>query len=476
MADGEQKFPKLLVPPPPVHEVAQQTYQQLKDSLLWNPKSKAWYEYSAESQTWQPISPQQVKVIIEVSLSESHFKANTTYINQVVRILKEYLKNTNWRTSSSLLPLQNSILDIQSLKTFEHSSQYGLTWRLPYDYDSKATCKPVQDWLLEITQGDKQLVQLLRAYLNAIVTGRTDLQRFLEIVGPGATGKSTFCKLAIALIGLKKTLITSMRLLEGSYTEIGNVKNKKLIYITDSDSYTGKVSALKAITGQDPLRGDSKGEDNFTSEAMVIVAANEPMQSKDYTSGLQRRRITVPFQHYVEPDKRRNLITVSNDAITGEFAPYISGLLNWVLKIKPDEVTKILNNPEIQVQSLGKVKVENIIKSHPLADWLNECIVIDPNSKTHVGNKEKGDSEYLYPSYLKHCRANRLNPVSLRHFSDLLVDLCNGQLGLVGIEKSRDTKGVYIQGLKMREGEADSSQPRPVTQDTVIPREDIPPF
>lgn len=476
MADGTNKFPKLLLPPPPVHEVAQQTYQQLKDSLRWDPKSKTWYEYSQERETWQAISTQEVKVLIEVALSEGHYQSNTTYINQVARILKEYLKDTDWNTKSSLLPLQNTILDTRSLKTIEHSPQFRLTWCLPYQYDPKATCKPILDWLLEVTQGDKQLLQLLQAYLNAIVTGRTDLQRFLEIVGPGATGKSTFCKLAIALIGLKKTLITSMRLLEGSYTEIGNVKNKKLIYITDSDSYMGKVSALKAITGQDPLRGDSKGEDNFTSEAMVIVAANEPMQSKDYTSGLQRRRITVPFLHYVEPDKRRNLITVSNDEITGEFAPYIPGLLSWVLKIKPDEVTKILNNPEIQVRSLGKVKVENLINSHPLADWLNECVVIDSNSKTHVGNKDKGDSEYLYSSYLKHCRANRLNPVSLRHFSDLLVDLCMGQLGLRGIGKSRDTKGVYIKGLKVREGEADSSQPRPVTQDSVIPSDDIPPF
>jgi len=57
-----------------------------------------------------------------------------------------------------------------------------------------------------------------------------------------------------------------------------------------------------------------------------------------------------------------------------------------------------------------------------------------------------------------------------------LVDLCMGQLGLVGIEKSRDTKGVYIKGIKVREKEADSNQLRPVTQDTVIPSEDIPPF
>ena len=38
--------------------------------------------------------------------------------------------------------------------------------------------------------GDRALVQLMRAYLLGIVTGRTDWQKYLELVGAGGTGKS----------------------------------------------------------------------------------------------------------------------------------------------------------------------------------------------------------------------------------------------------------------------------------------------
>jgi putative DNA primase/helicase len=76
---------------------------------------------------------------------------------------------------------------------------------------------------LEAQDGDPQRVQLLRAYLKAIVTGRTDLQRYLECLGPGGTGKSTYTRLAIALVGLENTCITELKLLEGNRFETSGI-------------------------------------------------------------------------------------------------------------------------------------------------------------------------------------------------------------------------------------------------------------
>jgi len=60
----------------------------------------------------------------------------------------------------------------------------------------------------------------------------------------------------------------------------------------------------------------------FTPTCMVILASNEPVQSSDYTSRLERRRLTVPFIHQVKANERRDL-----DA---EFKPYLPALLQWV--------------------------------------------------------------------------------------------------------------------------------------------------
>ena len=68
--------------------------------------------------------------------------------------------------------------------------------------------------------GDLGLVQLMRAYLLGIVTGRTDWQKYLvELVGPGGTGKSTFTRLATALVGMDNVHTTTLNKLEKSKFE-----------------------------------------------------------------------------------------------------------------------------------------------------------------------------------------------------------------------------------------------------------------
>ncbi len=74
---------------------------------------------------------------------------------------------------------------------------FSITWCLPYSYTILATCDPIKDWLLQMCGGDEQLVQLMRAYLLGVVTSRVDWQKYLELIGPGGTGKSTFIRLAI---------------------------------------------------------------------------------------------------------------------------------------------------------------------------------------------------------------------------------------------------------------------------------------
>ena len=60
-------------------------------------------------------------------------------------------------------------------------------------------------WLHEVIRGAHDLVQTLRAYAKAVCTGRVDLQRYLELLGPGGTGKGMLCQAAMALVGLENT-------------------------------------------------------------------------------------------------------------------------------------------------------------------------------------------------------------------------------------------------------------------------------
>ena len=145
---------------------------------------------------------------------------------------------------------------------------------------------------------------------------------------------------------------------ESNRFETANFYGKKLIVITDSEQYTGDVSVLKKITGQDELRYEKKGvqqTSGFRFPGIVWLAANEAMQSKDYTSGLRRRRLSMPFNRVIPPHLRIDLEEV--------FKPFLPGLLAWVLEMPNSEVEEYVRNTDRKVKSLASYKEEVLLET-----------------------------------------------------------------------------------------------------------------
>jgi putative DNA primase/helicase len=155
------------------------------------------------------------------------------------------------------------------------------------------------------------------------------------------------------------------------------------------------------------------------------------------------------------------LINVSKDGISGEFAPYIPGLLNWVLEMSDDEVTELVKNTHRSVPSLAITTAETLVETNPMAAWLDECIVIEPDAKTYIGNKDQPSSTHLYPNYVNYCTANGCKPVSSARFSKLLFGLLQTHLDLSDANKVKDRRGNYITYLRFRDANEDT--PRPIT-------------
>jgi putative DNA primase/helicase len=61
---------------------------------------------------------------------------------------------------------------------------------------------------------DTGTIQLLRAFMAALLRGPAKYQRFLHLIGPGGTGKSTFIRLLQSLAGEKNTVSTDLKQLE----------------------------------------------------------------------------------------------------------------------------------------------------------------------------------------------------------------------------------------------------------------------
>ncbi len=448
-----------------------------RPQLAWNTESQEWYRYSAQTEgIWSKEPVEFIGSIIKAeveSIANLYAKFNgedkrpkytITFINGIASLLKLDLAVRKWNKGArGLLPLLNGVFDLKTNKLIPHAPGHRLTWCLPYNYNPLTCCDPIINWLTTMCGGDLQLVQLMRAYLYGIVTGRTDWQKYLELIGPGGTGKSTLTRLAIALVGANNTHTTTLKKLEGERFETASIADKRLVLINDSERYAGSVSTLKALTGQDTLPHEIKFKQStggFTPTAMVIVAANETIQSRDYTSGLERRRVTVPMLNKIPSENQRNLIEHRDGEIFGEFAPYIPGLLNWVLEMDEAEATHIIKNYQKAVPGLAAMKAQTLVESNPIADWLDNNIIYRQDYRTNIGvaQRDKDNNsdhwylntdKWLYANYREYCQNTGSKSIGVRRFVNLLSDLCQNQLGLNAV-KGRDRNGSYFLGLKIR--------------------------
>jgi putative DNA primase/helicase len=353
---------------------------------------------------------------------------------------------------------RNGVLNLRDRVLYPHSPDYFFISQLPFDWLPNAPDPQVViDWLLEAVGGHSDQVRLLRAWINAIIQSRPDLQRFLEIIGDGGSGKGTFTRLCLALLGKDAVHSTMLKQLEENRFETARIFGKKLTVITDAEKWHGDVSVLKSITGQDAIRFEEKNKqagDPFVYGGMVMISANQHTTSTDYSSGIQRRRITLHFDHVVPAELRRDL-----DA---EFEPFLPNVVRWALDMPDKEVTAYLRSTSSRVGSLQGVRMEALEATNPIVSWLRCSIAFDPTLSAQVGNKAKvsvstsdgvtretrtvyeDTDTRLYPNYCQWCDHTGKQPISLQGFTRTVVDCARNMLGKTYVAKGTDRRNVAV--------------------------------
>ena len=411
---------------------------------------------------WERVSDCEVRELIQRELDLvgvcGEYSANL--IDSVAKLLKQRIAVRHWPTERGLIPFKNGVLRLSDKSLVPHSPEYGFTWQLPYDYLPEATCEPIIEWMLWVTHDKESVVQLLRACLKAIVQGRVDFQRYLELIGPGGTGKSTFIRLIQALVGIKNTVQTSMKAMGKNRFETSRFMGKKLAVLPDADYCPEGVDMLKQMTGQDYLRWERKNEnadydDGFIFEGWPVVGTNKPIVASDHTNALFRRRIPVYFNRVVPDSQKRSLLEFKDKQPSGEFAQYLPGLFNWVLAMPDERMEAYIRNPRQLVGSMAEFQAQALLNTDNLAQWVENRVEQDSNAWTKIGDGKSDRYSCLYPNYIDYCEAANVTPVSLSRFSGALENLMQKQLGIDGVAKERKRDhGMGFTGIRLAEEES----------------------
>ena len=456
----------------PSNKITDEVLSMYSGNLLFSQPHNQFFAYDITRGVWE----KQTKIETYGSIREKlHILTHTDWlprgfnqrlIEDVYKQLQSLLPFNDWYEGTDYLLFTNGVVEVESKKLLPFNRELYLTQQMPYQYDPYATCEPIIKWLKHTQHGSWHRAQVLRAWLRATLLGRSEIQKFLEIVGPGKSGKSTYANLAVALVGKSNTYSTDFENMEKNRFEAAAYMGKKLLLFQDADRWGGSVSKLKAITGNDWIRSERKyqGEalDPFQYQGMVIITANEAIQSTDYTSGLARRRLTIPFDRPFEgtQSEQKELIKFdSKGNPQGIFAALLPGLVNWVLDMSENEMRSYLMETAKHVDFFQKYEKAQSLRSNPLLDWMDKHVVFDPGVAAVIGTCKAGKgggnfydkySEWMYPSYAEFCRSCNVGFVGRSRFEVLFFDICKHQLKLNVFAKS-EGRGIKIINAALRD-------------------------
>lgn len=449
------------------------------DQFIYDSYLDQFYHYDEDQDIWyhqdeQHIKRRIVKALDSFVTAGVLSKYNAAMINSVFSILKAKLlrsadggRRSIWTKARGYIPFRNGVLDTTTLEFEEgrHKELY-LRHKLPYEYDAKAQCPEFMRWITSAL--DKGQEVLIQAFARALLTGYTAGERFLHLVGPGGTGKSTMQQLMVALAGFHGTHTSSLEVIETNKFESYNLIGKKLLLLTDESNYNRRMDVLKKLTSaSDTLRAERKyGKEiiSFKPECLVCIASNEHITSNDSSSGLERRRLTIVMDKVVDPSLRKELISVFDDRIEGAFVPEMSGIVTWALSMPYATMKDVLANPTKHVPSLNKTNIEALLFNNQFVAWLHDCCLYAPNSIAPVGQgarkpntdeAEKGmyvANAYgaLYPSYANFCKSCGYKPAAKHRFVERTKEAMTNILKIPNVKVVLNDGIPGIKGLRIK--------------------------
>lgn len=461
------------------NDVADIIYKNFQEVFLYDSLLDEFFIYDEDEDIWYMQDEQHIKRRIINALDTfvnsgvlPRYGSGT--VSSVYLILKgKFLRSLRggresiWDAGRNYIAFKNGVYEIKTNKFLPgaHKELYFRT-KLQFDYDASKVCPNFIQWINSAVGQDKEIV--VQAFCRAVLTGYTTSERFLHLVGPGGTGKSTLQQVLIALAGFQGTHTTSLELLETTRFEAYNLIGKRLALLTDEANYSKRMDTLKKITSaSDTLRAERKyGKEtiNFKPQCLVCMASNEHIASSDTSSGLERRRLTLVMDKVVPASQRRDLINVYEDHIEGVLVDELSGIVNWALSLSFEMMRDVLANPTKHAPSMMLTNFDALIYNNPIVAWLAECTLYSPGSMCLIGSgayrpstdeSERGlfvKNAYseLYASYVNFARANGYKHAAKPRFVDRLKETINNILNVSNCEpKLINGKFMYV-GLRLK--------------------------
>ncbi|RUX45425.1 NTP-binding protein [Mesorhizobium sp. M4A.F.Ca.ET.050.02.1.1] len=232
------------------------------------------------------------------------------------------------RKTGTIVPCRNGLLDMSSGYLLDPTPAYFNTVATPFDFDGDAPEPRLWFDFLDSLWPDKPMSkEALQQWFGYVVSGRTDLQKMLLMVGAKRGGKGTILRVMSAMVGGSVYGAAAADLVGtfGLQSAVGKSLMTLVDARFDSRSGTAVVERLLKISGEDEMAINRKGRGFWHGrlQTRIVVASNETLELEDASGAIVDRFIPLRL--------KRSWSGREDLTLGARLEKELPGIFNWAL-------------------------------------------------------------------------------------------------------------------------------------------------
>ncbi|MFF6990491.1 phage/plasmid primase, P4 family [Streptomyces sp. NPDC010273] len=227
-----------------------------------------------------------------------------------------------------IVACENGLLRIHDRALLPHGPEFFNLGSVPFAYDPTATAPTWERFLAQVWPDDADAIAALQEWFGYVLSGRTDQQKILLIVGPSRSGKGTIARVLKTLVG-KENLAGPTLAGLGTNFGLSTLIGKPLAVISDArlsgNDNSQVVERLLTISGEDTIDVDRKYREVWTGKlpTRLMLLSNELPHFGDSSGVIAKRFVLLSM--------RVSWLGKEDPTLIDRLIAEMPGILNWAL-------------------------------------------------------------------------------------------------------------------------------------------------
>jgi len=239
--------------------------------------------------------------------------------------------------ATEIVACQNGLLHVPTRQLLDATPRFFSRVSVPFDYDPDAP-EPKR-WLEflgqlwpeeegEEKEGHAEAVKTLQEFFGYALSGRTDMQKILMLIGPTRGGKGVIARTLTGLVGPGNVAAPTLPSLATNFG-LQPLIGKTLAIVSDAridGINTSQIAErLLSISGEDSVTIDRKYMPTWTGKlpTRFVVLSNELPRFGDASAAIAHRFLILPLKN--------SFLGKENPNLTDELREELPGILLWAL-------------------------------------------------------------------------------------------------------------------------------------------------